>query len=107
MPLNQTLKVVGWTSSYRSIQKYLNYLKKDQKKGSSEENTNDALFSIEILVQATGKNPDEIIETLKSKKVSRDYYYHAGRDFLRKSGYEADIKFWEACFTLFQLENGV
>jgi hypothetical protein len=63
MPLYAELKVVGWTSSYVSIQKYLNYLRKNR---LSDERANACLDSILLLCLSSGKDPDQIVALGKS-----------------------------------------
>ena len=105
MPLYPELKVVGWTSGYRSIQKYLNGMKKEKE---SEEMVDLSLNAIAMLCKMAGQNPDEIIASLKSRRVDSDYYYKLGKDKLRQlGGDEGSFKFLEACFTLFMLDNDV
>ena len=58
MPHYPSLKVVGWTSSYKSVQKYLNWLRKEK---SDEQGANRALQCIELLCQHMGMNPDQIV----------------------------------------------
>ena len=105
MPLYPELKVVGWTSGYRSIQKYLNGMKKDKE---SEEMIDLSLDAIAMLCGVVRQNPDEIIASLKSDRADSDYYYEMGkRKVLQLGGNEKSAKFFEACFTLFMLDNDV
>jgi hypothetical protein len=83
-------------------------VKKDKKLASSEKTVDLSLFSIALLCEAAKQNPDEVIASLKSHRVDAGYYFNLGRESLRQSGMdEKDIKFWEACFTMFMLENNV
>lgn len=103
MPFCPELKVVGWTSGYRSIQKYLNGMKKEKE---SEEMVDLSLDAIAMLCKIAGQNPDEIIASLNSRRVDSSYYYKIGKNGLRKlGGDEGSLKFFEACFTLFILDN--
>jgi hypothetical protein len=63
MPYYPELKVVGWTSSYKSVQKFLDSLKKDR---LSDEEATACLDSIFMLCKSTAKNPDEIVALGKS-----------------------------------------
>lgn len=58
MPHYPSLKVVGWTSSYKSVQKYLNWLRKEK---LDDQSANAGLQCIELLCQHMGMNPDEIV----------------------------------------------
>ena len=64
MPYYPELKVVGWTSSYKSVQKFLNSMKKDK---LNDEQADACLDSIFMLCQSTGENPDEIVARGKSR----------------------------------------
>jgi hypothetical protein len=65
MPHYPALKVVGWTSSYKSVQKLLKWLRK-QKCGEDINRT--YLDSIHFLCQCLGKNPDEVVALAKSSR---------------------------------------
>lgn len=103
MPLYPDLKVVGWTSGYRSIQKYLEGMKREKE---SEDMVELSLDAIAMLCTAAGQNPDEIIASLNSHRVDSSYYYRIGKNALQKLGADnQSLKFFEACFTLFLLDN--
>jgi len=67
MPHYPSLKVVGWTSSYKSVQKYLNWLRKEE---LDDQAANSGLQCIDLLCQHMGMNPDEIVALGKKKRLT-------------------------------------
>jgi hypothetical protein len=67
MPHYPSLKVVGWTSSYKSVQKYLNWLRKEK---FDDQAASRALQCIDLLVEHMGMDPDQIVALGKKEGVT-------------------------------------
>jgi len=92
MPYYPELKVGGWTSSYKSIQKFLDRLKKDK---LNDEQAKGCLDSIFMLCQSTGQNPDEIVARGKSRWAETTDALEA---YLKRQNVtEEDLNFRLAC----------
>ncbi len=67
MPHYPSLKVVGWTSSYKSVQKYLNWVRKEK---LDDQAATVGLQCIDLLCQHMDMNPDEIVALGKKKRLT-------------------------------------
>lgn len=96
MPYYPDLKVVGWTSSYKSIQKSLDRLKKEK---FNDEQAEIFLDTIWLLCQSLDKNPDEIVAHGKSRwSETTDAFTH----FLKRLNVsEAELNFRLSCVITF------
>lgn len=65
VPHYPSLKVVGWTSSYKSVQKYLNWLRKEK---FDDQRALSGLRCIDLLCQRVGTNPDLIVALARKSK---------------------------------------
>jgi hypothetical protein len=90
------LRVVGWTSSYKSVQQALNKLKK---KKYTDGQAGAFLDSILLLCNCTGKDPDEIVGLGRScSKQTTD----AVVTFMNKHDFSKDeLNFRLACVVTF------
>jgi len=92
MPYSPELKVVGWTSSYKSVQVVLKDMKKEK---FSEDAAAACLDSIAMLCASAGLNPDEIVALGKSHRSKTTDTFLAYLDRLKVT--KDEVNFRLAC----------
>lgn len=74
MPMDETLRIVGWTSEYRSVNKWLKKLKKITKKADDQNLVaQQAVDSVSLVCRRLGKDPDRLIKDAAGRKPGEDY----------------------------------
>jgi hypothetical protein len=101
MPHYPSLKVVGWTSSYKSVQKYLNWLRKEK---FDDQAANRALQCIDLLCQHMGMNPDQIVALGKKEGLDTTLSFGAALQELDWKQETVDMVVSQA--VVFLAENG-
>jgi len=100
MPYYPELKVVGWTSGYKSIQRLLKYLKK---KRFDENGAQTVLDSVAFLCRLSCKNAYEVMAAMKECDLTIGSTFS---DELRRCGADApEIDVRNAHFLAFAFEN--
>ncbi len=101
MPSYPSLKVVGWTSSYKSVQKYLNWLRREK---YDDQAANRALQCIDLLSQHMGMDPDQIVAL--GKKEGLDTILSFGAALQKLDWEEKLVDFVSGQALVFLRENG-